>query len=156
VDAEEQSKNSARTAGLIPYKPGQSGNPGGRPKGRSLTAIVRELLESNTIAGRPIPQGRAVAEVLADVIVKEALKGKFTFAKEVWDRTEGKLPDRVDLTSNGKTVGTLSRLDEHDLDSLESIAEKLAGGSGQPPADGPGGAGAAPPDRLHPDDIPGL
>lgn len=143
MDGEEQSKNSARTAGLIPYKPGQSGNPGGRPKGRSLTSIVRELLDSNTLGGKPIPNGRTIGEMLGDVIVKEALKGKHAFAKEVWDRMDGKVPDRVDLTSNGKTVGTLSRLDENDLDSLESIAEKLAGGPGQPPADDPGGAGPA-------------
>lgn len=124
------------------FQPGQSGNPGGRAKGRTLTSILREVLESNTLGGKPIPQGRTVADMLGDVIIKEALKGKFTFAKEVLDRMDGKVPDRVDLTSNGKTVGTLSRLDENDLDSLESIAEKLVGGSGEAEDAGPGGTGA--------------
>ena len=27
------------------FRPGKSGNPGGRPKGRSITAVVRELLD---------------------------------------------------------------------------------------------------------------
>jgi hypothetical protein len=83
------------------FQPGQSGNLAGRTKGRSLTAIVREVLESNTLGGKPIPQGRTVKEVLGDVIVKEALKGKFTFTKEVWDRTEGKVPDKVQHSGEG-------------------------------------------------------
>lgn len=80
------------------FQPGQSGNPGGRAKGRTLTSILREVLDSNTLGGKPIPQGRTVADMLGDVIIKEALKGKFTFAKEVLDRTEGKVAEKHEHT----------------------------------------------------------
>src|SRR4051812_18914927 len=70
------------------FPPGRSGNPGGRPPGRSLTALLREILDSGTFGGKALPQGKTVADVLAEVFVREALKGKFPFAKEVLERVD--------------------------------------------------------------------
>lgn len=92
------------------FKPGEEwrGNPGGRPKGRSLTSIIREVLDSNSIKGKPLPEGRTVADVLAEVFVAEALKGKFPFAKEVIDRTDGKVIDKIEIEDNRKAYVTES------------------------------------------------
>jgi hypothetical protein len=112
MDAAQQQRNisDASLANLKPhnFQPGQSGNPGGRPKGRSLTAIIREVLDSNTIKGKPLPEGRTVADVLAEVFVAEALKGKFPFAKEVIDRADGKVVDKVEIEDNRKAYVTES------------------------------------------------
>jgi hypothetical protein len=72
------------------WKPGQSGNPGGRPKGQSITASLRALLEKEH-------NGKRIVELLAERIMKEALAGKFLFAKEVIDRADGRVSDKVEV-----------------------------------------------------------
>lgn len=80
------------------WKKGQSGNPGGRPKGLGITAALRELAATEH-GGKPI------AALIAERMVKEALSGKFNFAKEVIDRLDGKVPDKHQVES--KTQGTV-------------------------------------------------
>jgi hypothetical protein len=71
---------------LAPHRwgKGQSGNPGGRPKGRSVTAALRELARSEH-------NGKRLAALLAERVMKEALAGKFPFLKEAVERLEGKV-----------------------------------------------------------------
>jgi hypothetical protein len=64
------------------WKPGQSGNPGGRPKGESIVSLLRKVLEQEH-------NGKALKELVAERIVKEALSGKHAFVKEMLDRLEG-------------------------------------------------------------------
>jgi Family of unknown function (DUF5681) len=85
------------------WKPGQSGNPGGRPKGRSLTSRIRDLLDTNEIDGKPIEDGKQVADLVVDVIIERALRGDFKFVDLVMNRIDGKLPDTVVVDSNGTT-----------------------------------------------------
>ncbi len=75
-----------RTANLKPWKPGQSGNPGGRPKRDAITAALRDQLQSK-MPGR---DERTVAEAIAFVLVKRALRGDVRAIREIMDRTEGK------------------------------------------------------------------
>ena len=114
------------------FRPGQSGNPAGRPRRKTLGECIAALLDETDLYGKPIPGGRSVADLLALTIVKEALEGKFPFAKEILDRTEGKVPDRVAWTE-GRPPMDLSVLSDEDLDALGRIMMKL--GSVGPPAD---------------------
>ncbi len=77
------------------FQKGKSGNPAGRPKGRSVTAVLRSLVEQQH-------NGKAIVELLAERILKEALSGKFTFAKEVIDRLDGKVPDKALVETKGE------------------------------------------------------
>lgn len=83
------------------FQPGQSGNPGGRPKGRSIAAILRELLDQTELGGQKIPDGKRAADMLGEALLKHALKGDIRHIQEVLNRTEGKVPDRMiaDVTS---------------------------------------------------------
>jgi hypothetical protein len=72
------------------WKPGQSGNPGGRPRVESITAKLRRVLEQEH-------GGKAIADLVAERIVKEALSGKFPFAKELLDRLEGRVAETHDI-----------------------------------------------------------
>jgi len=45
------------------WKPGQSGNPGGRPKGESITALLRRVLEQEH-HGRPLKEMQSVCPAI--------------------------------------------------------------------------------------------
>ena len=80
-DASEQGDNR-RANGQ--FRPGASGNPGGRPNGHSIVAVLRQRLEQAE------PDGRTLADVLADALVAEARTGNLKAIREVLDRTEGR------------------------------------------------------------------
>lgn len=80
------------------FKPGNNANPGGRPKGRSVTARLRDLLDAVDIGGKPLLDGKQVADLLAEVIIKNALKGDHRFVATVLDRTEGRVVDKTEIT----------------------------------------------------------
>jgi uncharacterized protein DUF5681 len=76
------------------FKPGQSGNPGGRRKTESLTAIMRRVLEREH-------QGRPIAELLVERLIKETLSGKLPHMKEILDRVEGKVAEKMKVEATG-------------------------------------------------------
>lgn len=76
-----------------PWKPGQSGNPKGRPKGRRLTDILREALDSQEIGGVPIEGGERVADVFVRAVLGHAVQsGNASIIKEIFDRIDGRVP----------------------------------------------------------------
>lgn len=104
----EHRQNRAETAdGHDPetgrFLPGNCANPTGRPKGsRSLTALLRELLESETSDilgpdGKPMKWG----ELLVRMTLKNACKGNGACLKEAWERMDGKVPERHEVRIGG-------------------------------------------------------
>lgn len=71
---------------LHQFKPGQSGNPSGRPKGTSITARLRKALEKND---------GALAEMIVKVAIREAGRGKFQHFQEILNRVDGTLVTRI-------------------------------------------------------------
>lgn len=69
------------------FKPGQSGNPSGRPKGVSLTtAIIKVLKESDPddTTGK-----RKRLDTLALAIIQQAAAGNKTAIQQIWERLDG-------------------------------------------------------------------
>jgi len=64
-----------------------------------LTSIIREALD------KPRNGGVTLADVIVDVAIKEAAKGDFRYFKEIIDRMDGKVPDRIEL-AEGETTET--------------------------------------------------
>lgn len=90
---EKQSRNNLKNLKGKGWKPGQSGNPAGRPKSDlCITSLVKELLEQD--AG----QGKTNAQLVAEAIVKLAktpdARGYVPTVKELLDRIEGKVADK--------------------------------------------------------------
>jgi hypothetical protein len=56
---------------------------------------MRDLLEKGEINGKPVRDGKQIADMLSEMWLKGALQGDFRFLKEILDRTEGKVPDRI-------------------------------------------------------------
>jgi hypothetical protein len=110
---------------LDPYKfkPGQSGNPKGRPRRKTIPERMAELLEAESLDGVEVPEGCCVADVIARNIVVNACQGRFVFTKELIDRLEGKVPDRI----IDETPDAHSDRDRTELDSLLATLRKRAG-----------------------------
>jgi len=91
---EEHPKKHALTPEMEAKKwqPGQSGNPGGVPKGKSITAELRKLIDKGTNA-----------EDMAQILFKIAEKGsraQMEALKELLNRTDGKVPDTHKIESD--------------------------------------------------------
>lgn len=87
---------------LIPFQPGQSGNPGGRPRTKLLSKAAREKLGEVNPAS-----GLTYAEEIALALVREARKGNVWAARELRAWTEGKItPFTVTQIQQNVITGT--------------------------------------------------
>ena len=69
------------------FRPGQSGNPAGRPKSITLSEAYRKMLSQ---ADESDPERRTRAEVLAEQMYAKAKTGDVQALREIADRVEGK------------------------------------------------------------------
>jgi hypothetical protein len=108
ANTEEQPGQTRRLA--PPWKPGQSGNPSGRPKvGRTVSAAYAELLDTpgNTLKAQleNFRDKRGAAFCASDMVavgmltsaVNPSNRGQTSAASEITDRTEGKVPSTTAL-----------------------------------------------------------
>ena len=79
------------------WKPGQTGNPNGAPKGKrvNISRRVREVLQTEL-------KGKKLADILSEIMVREAVKNPvkmWPFIKDFMDRDEGppeRSPDDIE------------------------------------------------------------
>jgi len=85
----------ANEENLKSYKPGQSGNPSGRPKGaKNIETKLRELMEVTLESHDPLT-GKAIKMkagdmIYAQLVAKAAKDGDLSAIDKVFDRLEGK------------------------------------------------------------------
>jgi hypothetical protein len=84
---------------LIPFKPGQCGNPKGRPKGtRNFSTFINKIMNQkidviDKKTGKPIKMTMAEAVVMAQF--KQAANGSTRAFNSLIDRAEGKVADKI-------------------------------------------------------------
>lgn len=78
---------------LKPFKPGESGNPAGRPKGtKNMSTILKEMLELEIeVDGVKITQKDAIIKKL----IQKSTAGELSAIQEIFDRTEGKAKQEI-------------------------------------------------------------
>jgi Family of unknown function (DUF5681) len=96
---ENSEAQARRLANLKPFKPGQSGNPKGRPKSIVLSEAYRKRLEK---VDETDPERRTYAEILAEQMIVKAKAGDVQALREIADRTEVAL---VRCTESGDAAG---------------------------------------------------
>jgi len=94
------------------FKPGQSGNPKGRPKGTSIQKAIRALLDDGV-------KGQDLQKALARVAVQRALTGDFKFYQMVLERIDGKVIDKIESDNKLEIVVKY----ESDADSRDNASE---------------------------------
>jgi len=82
------------------WKKGQSGNPAGRPKSKTLSNAYKNKLEE---AVPNDPEGRTWAELIAEAQVRDAVRGNVQAAREIADRTEGKPRQAIEFEDKTMT-----------------------------------------------------
>lgn len=91
------------------FKPGESGNPAGRPKGsRNLSTILREMLEEEievtTESGK---EKKKLQDVMIRRLLKAATKSgdlkptELKAIQEIFDRVEGKAKQKQEVEQSG-------------------------------------------------------
>lgn len=80
------------------WRPGQSGNPGGRPKTASLSQAYRQKLDSLVPGDK---EGRTYAQAIADELAERALAGDIRAAQELADRAEGRPRQSIEIENAG-------------------------------------------------------
>jgi Family of unknown function (DUF5681) len=75
-----------------PWKPGQSGNPTGRPRKRHITKAFERI--SNTREGQ-----KFIQEVTHDILNKRGMAAVLLL-REIAERTEGKVTQELELNVN--------------------------------------------------------
>jgi hypothetical protein len=104
----------ANTENLKPWKPGQSGNPGGRPKKKPITEELERLLAEQA----PNGDGRTWAALIAEALLRKASTGDVRAIAELTNRIEGKPLQSL-------TVGT--DWEEDSTDAAERLQQILLG-----------------------------
>lgn len=94
---EKQGESRHPNANETSFKPGQSGNPNGRPKkGHSITERVKELLNSD-----PERKDRIINKIL-----DAAEAGDLNAAKITWNYMDGMPLQATDITTLGNQIAT--------------------------------------------------
>lgn len=93
----EERKNNAKKLGGVTgkgFKPGQSGNPGGRPKKKPLSEIYEEIFNDPGVREK-------VKQQIIKTMTSKGMAGVLE-RREAGERVEGKVAQTVDLEVSGK------------------------------------------------------
>ncbi len=91
---------AGRIENLKPWPKGVSGNSGGRPKKKLITAELERLLEEEM----PDSGGKTWAAAIAESLLRQALKGDVKAISELANRVEGKAIQAVNLDVNSSNI----------------------------------------------------
>ncbi len=113
-----EAKKRGRVENLRPWRPGQSGNPAGRPKKLALDHALTALLESE---GK---DGKSRAEELAEALLKHAKKGNARIAQLIAERTQGRPRQTIEVSGPEGRALEIQNMTDEQLD--QRIKELLA------------------------------
>lgn len=110
------------TANLTPWRPGQSGNPGGRPKRDAITVALFEQLQSQVADG----DTRSIADSIAGTLITLALKGDVRAIREIADRTEGRPRQQLEIEAKVSAANEhvdFSKITDEQLRQVQEILD---------------------------------
>lgn len=99
----------------MPFEPGQSGNPGGRPK------TAKEFRDALMVALKRTDGDKVKLAQVAEALVEEAIKGNVPAAKEIADRIDGKVPQGVAGPDGEGPLEVLHRIERVIVDPKGSL-----------------------------------
>jgi hypothetical protein len=120
VEKTVEGKRHGRIENLRPWKPGQSGNPGGRPRKRLIDRELEELLSDSD---------SSLANAIARALLVRARKGDLKAIQLVVERTEGRPRQAVEVSGpDGNRIALEFMSDEQLNERIAQLQAQLAGG----------------------------
>lgn len=118
-DITEQKQDKRKSMPQL-FKPGQSGNPAGRPKGSvSITTEIKKRLEEMSPDGQ-----RTALQVLVENIIQDALDNNNEMRKLIWNYVDGQPSQKVE--QSGGTINLNIELSDEQFQRLiRERAEQL-------------------------------
>ncbi len=115
--AQNTGKNTGSGNLAEPWKPGQSGNPGGRPKSRAITDALQEIVKPAEIA----------AELRSLMLKAKEPAIRLAAAKYIYDRFEGTPLHRSEVTIDDvrETARRMAREQGEDEEAAVHEAEAI-------------------------------
>lgn len=108
-------------ANLKPFPKGVSGNPAGRPRRMTLS----EALKAELAAVAEGTEDRTIAQDVARKLCQEALAGNVAAIREVFDRTEGRAPQALEVNMQVTDWRAVARQHGLSLDDVKREAQLL-------------------------------
>jgi hypothetical protein len=101
------------------FKPGQSGNPNGRPKMPDLSEAISKVLADEK-------DGKTALDAVLMALRNKAVKGDVRAAQELLDRAFGKSKQSIDHSGKVDTSPQfdISKLDDNELRTLAELQRK--------------------------------
>lgn len=104
-----------------PWKPGESGNPGGRPPGsRNLRSILNDILDIEVqskglhpLTREPMSREKIpVRELLIIKLVASGLNGNIKAIQDIFDRIDGLPEQNINFNKQETAEGVLAEIDD--------------------------------------------
>jgi hypothetical protein len=137
----KQTENKRRNGQFAPgnklgnrFKPGETGNPAGRPKRTKLTDALTAKLAENA----PGASEETIAERIAQALINEALNGNVQAIREIGDRTEGKPRQALEIdmaVMDWRAIAEQYGIDEHEVINEARLLIESAAASGSAESD---------------------
>lgn len=107
-DRKNRVKTVSRTEHLKPFKPGESGNPNGRPAGvKNRSTIARKWLSTELTLKNPLTgedQNMTLEDAITLAQIKRAKKGSPAAYKVIMDSAHGAVQQKIDVTTDGEKL----------------------------------------------------
>ncbi|MCH7805098.1 MAG: hypothetical protein IH937_13590 [Acidobacteria bacterium] len=122
---ERKTSGSGKVTNLKSWKKGQSGNLKGRPKKADcLTTLMREELEKVDPKDK---EKRTHKELVVIATIELAKEGNSTALKEVWERMDGKVKEKLEINQDSTNSILLAKtLSRKELEELNERLEATA------------------------------
>jgi len=132
-ETSEKPKRSVEHLRQYQFKPGESGNPKGRPKGKSFEAVFSELLDKNCGVANDQGVELSYREALAMTVMREAVVGKnASLIRPILDRiwpvvSEVNLNHATRDATEEELLRNFDTLSDEELDTYASLEAKILG-----------------------------
>jgi len=113
-----------RNEELNQFKPGESGNPSGRPRGsRNLSTILAEMLEEEIeITEAGVKSKKKFADVIVRKLIRKANEGDIKAIQVIFDRTEGQAKQEIKI--NGEISNQESGFSQEEREKILDAIDK--------------------------------
>jgi hypothetical protein len=118
------------------WKPGQPGNPNGSSERQRVTTKLRKLIDEKELDGLLATTWLAAA--VGDDALLKGRKPSYVFFRELLDRLEGKLPEKIQAE-----VASMDHVVFEKIDNPRDRGLPPLDGDGPPALDAPDGDGEA-------------